>query len=233
MAIVTGADWGRGVYVVARVDLDRMDVEMSTVPSAEELIRFPCDLLAVDMPIGLSETGPRPCDAAARTRIPGRKSSVFNVPVRGVLNAASYAEASARSRELTGQGLSPQSHGFMRHIREMDAALRAADAATRERVWEIHPEVSFAELSGGATLVAAKKTDEGAKLRIEALGNWLWPARIEAALSALPTKLAARDDILDALAAAWTATRLLRDEGRTVTEGIPRDATGLRMTIAY
>lgn len=164
MAIVLGADWGKGVYVVARVDLDRMSLEMTTADGPSALLAMPCDLLAVDMPIGLSADGDRPCDAAARGFVPGRASSVFNVPVRPVLDAPTYAEATARSRELTGKGLSPQSFGFMRHIREMDLALQDAPPEVRDRTWEIHPEVSFAALSQGATLAHRKKDAVGAVL---------------------------------------------------------------------
>ncbi len=233
MAVVLGADWGRGVYAVARVDLDRMDLTMSVAESAEALLSIPCDLLAVDMPIGLSENGARACDAAARKCVPGRTSSVFNVPIRPILNAETRAEASAQSREIAGLGVGAQTFAFTRHIREMDEALQSADLMSRERTWEIHPEVSFAALSEGATLAHSKRSDQGAALRREALGTWLWPSRIASALDALPSKLAARDDILDSIVAAWSAARILRNEHRTVTDGIPRDSTGLRMTVAY
>lgn len=233
MAIILGADWGKGVYVVARVDLDRMSLEMTTAGGPGALLAMPCDLLAVDMPIGLSLDGDRPCDVAARGFVPGRASSVFNVPVRPVLDTPTYAEATARSRELTGKGLSPQSFGFMRHIREMDQALQDASPAVRDRTWEIHPEVSFAALSAGATLAHRKKDTAGADLRREALGTWLWPSRIEAALAGLPKRVTAPEDVLDAIVAAWSAARILRGESATVTGDVPRDAMGLRMTIAY
>lgn len=231
--VVLGADWGRGVYAVARVDLHRMDLTMTTADGAAELLRLPCDLLAVDMPIGLSEDGVRPCDAAARKLVPGRASSVFNVPVRSVLDSETYAEATARSRARTGKGLSPHSFGFMRHIRDMDEALQAADAETRERTWEIHPEVSFAALSNDAALAHRKKSDPGAELRRAALGTWLPPGQIEDALDSAVGRTAARDDVLDAIVAAWSAARILRGEHETVTGDVPRDSTGLRMTIAY
>ncbi len=235
---VLGADWGRGVYVVARLDPATLDLDLSPAPDAAALLAMETDLLAVDMPIGLPEgppedAGVRPCDAAARRLIPGRSSSVFNVPLRSVVGIATYPDANARYRERTGKGLTPQSFGFMRHVAEMDAALRTADEAIRERTWEIHPEASFAALSGGATLRAGKRTDEGARLRREALAAWLGEARVERALGALPRSLTAPDDVLDALAAAWSASRIARGEHRTVTDGIPRDAEGLRMTIAY
>lgn len=194
---------------------------------------MPCELLAVDMPIGLADDRVRGCDSAARKRLPGRASCVFNAPVRGILDSPTRELASDLSRRLTGKGISSQSFGFMRHVREMDEGLRDADPAVRERTWEIHPEVSFAELSDNATLRHPKRTEEGAALRQAALETWLDPAQIRSALQSLPRKLAARDDILDAIVAAWSGARILRGEHDTVTGDVPRDSTGLRMTIAY
>ena len=233
MTTVLGADWGRGVYVVAQLDPATLTLRMTTARDASALLILPCDVLAVDMPIGLSEDAVRACDRAAREHIPGRKSSVFNVPIRSVLDAPTYAEATAQSRSRTGKGLSPQSFGFMRHIREMDEALATSEARVRERTWEIHPEVSFAALSDGATLAHRKKSDEGAALRIAALSGWLSLETVEQALADAVGRAAARDDVLDALAAAWSAVRIHDGEHSVVTPDTPRDSTGLRMTIAY
>ena len=74
MPLVLGADGAKGGYAVACVDLDRSKLTMLWVPSAEALLAIPCDLLAVDMPIGLTEDRVRPCDTAARGRLPGRAS---------------------------------------------------------------------------------------------------------------------------------------------------------------
>ena len=53
-------------------------------------------MIAVDMPIGLAERGPRACDIAARRVLPrGRKSSVFPPPRRAMLGCADWAEANA------------------------------------------------------------------------------------------------------------------------------------------
>ena len=43
------------------------------------------DVVAVDIPIGLPDAGPRRCDQLARARLGPRGSSVFPAPVRAAL----------------------------------------------------------------------------------------------------------------------------------------------------
>lgn len=43
----------------------------------------------------------------------------------------------------------------------------------------------------------------------------------------------ADDDVLDAIAVLWTATRIARGEGRGLPDPPPRDPTGLPMEIVY
>src|SRR5206468_1411244 len=50
-------------------------------------------VIGVDIPIGLPESGARPADVAARRFVGPRASSVFTTPQRAVLEAPSYAEA--------------------------------------------------------------------------------------------------------------------------------------------
>jgi predicted RNase H-like nuclease len=70
----------------------------------------------------------------------------------------------------------------------------------------VHPEISFAELGGGEPVAAGKKTWNGQMTRRALLG---------AAGIDLPDVLAGAgtvpaDDILDAAAVAWTASRIAR-----------------------
>jgi predicted RNase H-like nuclease len=180
--------------------------------------------VAVDMPIGLPERGPRPCDLAARKLLGPRRSSVFPAPVRAVLGASTYPEALARSRAACGKGLSKQAFNLLRPIAEVEEAVRALG---QDRLTETHPELAFIELTGGP-LAWPKRHPEGAAARRRAL------------LDALPRSgatLAARrpgcraDDVADACALAWSARRLERGEATIL--GGERDATGLRMEIAW
>jgi hypothetical protein len=79
------------------------------------------EVVAVDMPIGLSDNSSRRADVEARKLIGPRRSSVFPTPVRGALDGETYEEASALSRELTGKGLSKQTFALKPRILEIDA----------------------------------------------------------------------------------------------------------------
>lgn len=110
------------------------------------------DVLGVDIPIGLSEHAPRAADAQARRFVGGRRAcSIFAAPLRAMLHASTQVEASALHRVLDhdGQrGFGVQSFALLSKIRDWDSALRA-DPVWAERVFEVHPEVSFAVLAGG------------------------------------------------------------------------------------
>lgn len=71
-------------------------------------------VLAIDIPIGLTAHGPRDCDILARKllRAP-RASSVFPAPVRAVLGATTYQEATSRSEAACGQRMSQQAFGIL------------------------------------------------------------------------------------------------------------------------
>jgi predicted RNase H-like nuclease len=92
--------------------------------------------VGVDMPIGLPLTGHRTADIEARKFVGPRRSSVFPTPPREALLAPSYADA----RRLV-PSLSAQSFALRTKILEVEACLE-------DRVFEVHPEVSFAALAG-------------------------------------------------------------------------------------
>jgi predicted RNase H-like nuclease len=105
--------------------------------------------IAIDIPIGLSDAGPRRCDALARRRLPGRSATVFNAPPRACLDHVDdYPGANARARQAGDQGLSRQSFGLLAKIREVDEFWPEAPGP----IYEVHPELSFARLNGGVPL---------------------------------------------------------------------------------
>jgi predicted RNase H-like nuclease len=93
-------------------------------------------------------------------------------------------------------------------------------------VFEVHPETSFAVLAGGP-LAHSKRDAPGHMERVRWLTTLgLWPATgVESAVGA------GMDDILDALAAAWTAHRIVTGEARCLGDPDARDPTGFRLTI--
>lgn len=230
--LLVGADGCPGGWIAAILDPKSGRIE-TQVLTTDGLLGLQARVTAIDMPIGLSEDGPRECDLAARRLISPRGSCLFPSPVRGILGCATYPEANARSRELCGKGLPKQSYMILPKIRELDLALRALTEETRERVYETHPEVAFSEMSAKATLGASKHTEAGIALRTRLIGEEFSPEDVAAAMAAHRKKAAKSDDILDAFACLWTAIRIDHGEHRFVTPDVPRDTVGLRMTIAY
>ena len=179
-------------------------------------------LLAVDMPIGLTDAGPRACDSEARRRLGPRRASVFPAPIRPVLDAADHAEATARHRAVDGRGLSIQAWNLVPKIREVDDWITAADQL---RVVETHPELAFAALAGGAPRPDPKRSPAGRADRERLLRPYV------GALAHLSG--AARDDVLDAAALALAAATLVRAGGlASLLRDAPRDARGLAMVVA-
>src|SRR5262249_28377254 len=120
--------------------------------------------------------------------------SVFPTPPRAALEAPSYAAARA-----VLPSLSAQSYALRRKILEVDEALT-------ERVFEVHPEASFAALAG-APMAHPTRTWTGMRERRRLLAG----TGIEVP-DALPGCDAAADDVLDAAVVAWTAARKARGE---------------------
>ncbi len=170
-------------------------------PTIAELVDAagPVAVIAIDIPIGLSDQGPRQADLLARAFIRPRQSSVFLTPVRATLGVRQHTRASTINQEHTGQGLSIQAFSLLPKIQEVDDWLPKAPC----RVVEVHPEVSFTELAG--TPLPPKKTWSGAETRREHLAK---AGIILTGLLAEAGREAAVDDILDAAVAAWTAHRV-------------------------
>lgn len=179
-------------------------------------------VIAVDMPIGLADTGLRQADVLARAALGPRRSSLFVAPVRAAVDAATLSDAIRRNRELAGVGISAQAFGLCAKIREVDEWVRHV----AYRVVEVHPELSFAAM-GGAPLPHAKTTWAGAQRRralLTAAGLDL-PGEQGAAGAA-----AGVDDMLDAAAAAWSARRV--GTGQAICRPDPPDVFSDRLPCA-
>lgn len=205
------------------------DGALRVVKTLADVLALAPGVVGIDMPIGLTEAGPRPCDTLARRAIGARRSSVFPTPVRAALTARTHAGASALHRLADGRGLSAQAFGILPRIRDVDAFLQAhPDAAAR--VVEVHPEVSFAEMNGGAGLAHSKKTAEGRAERLALLAPTFGDAP-ERAGRGIARSALALDDVLDAFAALWSARRVASGAAHRLPEPPPLDAHGLPMAI--
>lgn len=187
------------------------------------------DVIAIDIPIGLAESGPRLADQLARQALGWpRCCSVFSAPIRPLLPATSWREATATRRRVEGKGLSQQSWGILGKIREVDAALRQSPKC-RARVFEVHPELCFWQMAGGAPMRCGKKGRDG---RVERL-RLLTPFGVkESDVLAHAREIGCKaDDIIDSLAALWTAGRIAQGAARAFPADSLVDREGIRMTI--
>ena len=219
---VLGVDGWRGRWVGAL--LDGRSVRLMALDDVAAVLAVPgVELIAIDMPIGLSETGRRACDDVARRRLGRAGSSVFPAPLRQVLTSTDYVDACAVSVAASGKALSKQAWNLVPAIRSLDEAL--GDPPT-DRVVEVHPELSFRALSSDVR--DRKGSARGTVQRLRALRTVM---DVEAALADAPP-LVPMVDALDACAAAWSAARLVRREGECVGDGAI-DSRGRPMRICW
>ncbi|MGA9348792.1 MAG: DUF429 domain-containing protein [Anaerolineae bacterium] len=217
---------------------DRDNWETGITPNIQHLIdrfREAC-LILVDIPIGLREKEQleRLCDKKARKVLgPKRAPSVFPAPCRAAVYASCYEEASRINQELTGRHLSKQSWAISSKIRQVDLLLRASEAA-RTLVREVHPEICFWGLNEGRSMTHSKRTPEGFVERLGVIRKVYGRCEelVKEALLKHEGQDVARDDVLDALAAAVTA-KFGFDVLKTLPEAPERDSVGLPMEMVY
>jgi predicted RNase H-like nuclease len=207
-------------------------LKVGVVPQFESLLNRVTSnaIIGIDVPIGLTERGPRECDVLARRllRAP-RSSSVFPAPVRACLGATTYAEACAAQHRADGRRISKQAFGILNKIREVNDLL-SRNPALQNRVREIHPEVCFATWNAGNPMLHRKSRQAG-RLEREALIDSVWPRERERISSLLRGRRYEPDDLNDAFAALWTARRIKNHEALVLPVTPPLDTTGLRMEI--
>jgi predicted RNase H-like nuclease len=191
------------------------------------------DVVAIDVPIGLTDFGPRACDVAARKML-GRKrqSSVFPAPVRPALSATTYEEACVRSFAAQQKKLSKQAWAIYPKIRQLDELLTGRRDPSK-KIFEVHLEVSFCAWNLMKPIVEPKKSKEGFRARRNLIDQYFGANAFEVTRARYRTKDVANDDILDAFAALWTAERIITDEARTLRGEVATDATGLPMRMVY
>lgn len=227
--MVLGVDRQAGAWVGALLPTSGDGtVELVSAPDLATLVdrassRETVRLVAVDIPVGLPDTGVRQADVLVRRRLGARGSSVFPTPVRDALAAETYAQARAVSLARTGgRSLAAQSYALRAAILDVDGFLQGEEVgAQRPPVVEVHPELCFAVMAG-APLATRKKTPEGVADRVGLLtaqGIRL-PAGVDLGRAGV-------DDVLDATAAAWSAARVLAGRAERIPAVPERFSDGI------
>jgi predicted RNase H-like nuclease len=232
---VLGIDGCKGGWIY--IGLGKNEPSFGVVDTIKELTALQEDdaLYFIDIPIGLIDEGAeRECDRLSRRMLgQGRGSSVFPSPTRQAIYCSDYPEASALNHQFTGRKLSKQSWAISPKIREIDELL-ADEPSLKERIREVHPELLFYGLADGKPMRWSKRTPEGFMERIDLLESVFPGAKplFNTIREATKPSIVAADDILDAMAAAVSATHpefILE----TIPANPPRDQRGLIMEMVY
>jgi len=174
-------------------------------------------------PVGLmKEPVPkgRRCEQEAR-RLLGwpRSSAIVSAPARQALVATSYEEAT----RLNGGHLSPVSWNQFRRIAEVDKDIAPYWQRT---VFEVHPELSFFQISGDKPVRYSKHSEPGIEERRRILVARL--PGVERILDAHLPRISLAQ-LLDAASCLWTARRIVSRAVSRLPEDPEWDDLGLRM----
>ena len=232
---IAGLDGCRGAWAGVMLDLDDPGRHRAGLfPSIAAVLDGPEApvQVGIDVPIGLPDAVPaggRSADRAARAFLgPCGRASVFPVPPRAAIEAADYPAAKALSRAHSPFAPSIQLWNITPYIREADRLLRERPEL-RPRLHEVHPEIAFRRLNGGAPL-RPKKGPERATGLTERRALLIAAGLPPALVSDRPRGVGA-DDHLDALAGLVVARDILAGRAQPLPDPFEHDAHGLPVVI--
>ena len=241
MDIFCGVDGCHAGWIVVSCDSQLCFQSAELKEDIQEILDYTrgAALTLIDIPIGLKDRkqpGRRACDVDARKILGKRASSVFTAPQREALKAETWEGekgASNINKEICGMGLSMQTWGIMKKIASVDSILNS-DVSLQSRLRETHPEVCFWSLNNQHAMKHSKKR-EGLAERLKVLARLSRNAnefynRIK---NQYKVKDVRSDDIVDAMAAALTASLSERYGIQTLPQTPEIDSHGLRMEIVF
>ena len=184
------------------------------------------EAIGVNIPIGVPHPPAewRSADGDARAMVGPRRSSVFPALPPILLDQANWEDASRESQRLYRKGISKQSFALKPKINQV-----AVVATEDNRVYEVHPEVSFAALAD-KHLTFSKYHWNGHHQRRALLADH--GIVIPNCLRDVAT--AGADDVLDTAAAAWSAHRIAQGQAVALPRAVEEyDVSGRRVAIWY
>jgi predicted RNase H-like nuclease len=235
MPLVAGVDGCPGGWICVVRDTQTEGVSSHLFKTAEALLpqKPRPEVIAIDIPLGLTNAGQRTCDRQARGLLGGtRQRSVFPAPIRPALHAANRTAAGRVTRKADGRKVGAQSWALYPKVRELDAILSGAPTLQR-RVREAHPELCFRAWGGGVAMAHPKKTREGRAERRRLIDARYGAEAVNEVRDRYRVQDVGHDDIDDAFAALWTAERIFAGAATVLPDPPPVDAVGLRMEVWY
>lgn len=229
--IVVGVDGCKSGWVAASWNTRKQTMDISVHATFSGLLNVfkSAKAIAVDIPIGLIEDQ-RACDVQARSKLKCRKSSVFPAPDPRVIHFTEYHVAKEYLERASGKSISAQAFGIFPKVAEVNSVMTPE---LQSRVIEIHPEICFWAMGKEVEVCESKRTTEGADERFARLKANLLLPESEWEKIEMGIKCAQPDDVLDAVAAAWTARRWVNGSFGRFPEVEQRDGRGLRAEIVY
>ncbi|WP_251341230.1 DUF429 domain-containing protein [Haloplanus halophilus] len=234
--LYVGADVSSGSWVAVAFGVGEFDHAAVFEEVGDLWLRYEerAERILLDVPIGLIEEGStgRACERLAREVLGPRRSAVFTPPVREATRKRRYPAAKRVNERKTGTGLTKQAFAISDDIAAVDELLQELPEA-REVIAEAHPEVCFRAFAD-EPLEYSKLTAGGYAERMRTLAEFDRdaPPVVQSAAEATGGAEVGVDDVLDAVALAYTA-RPGPGELRTLPPEPETDATGLPMRMVY
>lgn len=236
-----GIDGCKGGWIVAEMN-ENAQVSFLFFETIEVFwnnVRDRAKRVYIDIPIGLpSFPDLRAADFEARKVLKARKSSIFNVPYREVLDFGKrngleyrcYSQANEYSKKMFQVGIPKQTWAIMPKIAEVDNLLKS-DGAAAIAFSEIHPEILFWSLNNLVEMKYKKSTSYGFLERVKHISKVL-PKTYENLEEAYNnhSNNVQPDDLVDALVACLFA-RVGATRSFPALETY--DSVGLRMQILH
>lgn len=233
MAVIAGIDGCPSAWFAILLDTETKSTKFEIVNDLSDFYgEHKPIVVAIDIPIGLTDSGPRKCDLEARKILKGRSSCVFPAPIRPALNGSDRTTAHSISVSVHGKGVPAQAFGIYPKILEVDT-LMTETPKLQNVLFEVHPELSFFAWNSDQVIQHPKKTILGASHRLALAQEAFGQDAFEKPRSMFRRSKVANDDILDAYAALWTAGRILKGEAKHCPAEEIRDSHGIRMTMWF
>lgn len=233
MSIVVGIDGCPSAWFAILMDTETKGTRFEVVGDLADFYeRHRPEVVAIDIPIGLTDSGARECDVQARRMLKPRGSCVFPAPIRSALQAPDRGSAHAISVSVQGKGVPAQAFGIYPKVREVDELLQAR-AELRDVFFEVHPELSFWAWNEGQVVLHPKKSALGFMHRLGLVQEVFGEKAFDSPRAMFTRKRVSDDDILDAYAALWTATRIREGRANQCPGEIVLDSKGLPMVMWY
>lgn len=231
MTTVAGIDGCHAGWLCVTKDLASGKINARVLKRIDDILAISPrpEVVTVDIPIGLPDAGSRDCDLEARKRLgKPRSCSVFPAPIRPMLEAKSRAEACQIGQRVDGRKTSIQLWSILPKVHEVDTFLRL-DSTPTNWIREVHPEICFWHWNCEKAMAHYKKSRQGQEERERLVIPSIGGGEYQSVRSIQPAGQYANDDLLDALAALWTAERIHCRRELVLPSNPPMDSCGLRM----